>query len=93
MTTIWTSPRYPGDGVREVCLQLGRELGMIRIQQYREGSFRVGSFLPGVCVMFPGDTPKTEPELSSWHTDKAHADAIFDEYLKTAHGRGWVDVH
>lgn len=87
----WTEPKHPGDRVRNVALKRGDELGDVTIQWY-EASVRVGAFLPGVTQCPPGDTPKTEPEFSCWHSieNKDAANRSFDVYLIAAFQDGWT---
>lgn len=95
--TEWTQPKYPGDTVRlhmlsRVDPRFGSELGDIRIQHYG-ATVRVATFLPGVEVCHPGDTPKVEPEFNNWYaaTDIVTADEAFDEYVRCAREGGWKD--
>jgi hypothetical protein len=85
----WTKPAYPGDSVR--CARLERDgvLGDVRIQWYGERSFRVAVFCPGVTVELPGDTPKTEPEVSVWAHAPAEADRLFDFVFERQVREGW----
>lgn len=91
MTTKWKDPAYPGDAVQMQMLQRGDVLGDIRIQQYQPDQFCVATFLPGIPVQLPGDTPKTEPEESSWHTTCLAAVTMFETQLDKAHALGWLD--
>lgn len=93
---LWTEPKYPGDDVR--CLALyhsgRRECGLISIQSYG-WTVRVGSFLPGLITVVPGDTSTTVPERQDYfradnQTDDA--DALFDKYVQEAYADGWQNV-
>lgn len=84
MTDAWLKPQYPGDAVRMRLFVRGDEIGDVRIQDYGQDRYRVGTFLPGMPVFLPGDTPKVEPELSRWVYSKADADAVFDTYAAKA---------
>lgn len=89
---LWTEPRYPGDPVRILELYRGDFLGDIRIQHFGE-SVRVASFLPGVVVVSPGDTPKVEPEKAEWCTSSYRADEVFDKYVQEAYEDHWQNYH
>lgn len=85
---LWTEPQYPGDSVRLRMLRRGDLLGDVRIQHYGE-KVRVATFTPGKCTCFPGDTPKTAPNESSWHVNNFTADEAFDEFVQAAYAAGW----
>jgi hypothetical protein len=91
---LWTEAKYPGDAVRIQLLYRGGhgqpiELGDVRIQKY-ETVARVAAFTPGRCSgVFPGDTPKTEPDKYMHYRFADPADAKFDEYLQEAYQDGW----
>lgn len=89
---LWTEPKYPGDAVRILQLKRGDEIGDVRIQHYGE-KVRVASFLPGVAVCLPGDTPKTEPERSVWCVNNFAADALYDQYVQDAYADFWQNYH
>lgn len=105
----WKKPKYPGDAVRIHMLQrndprFGPEIGDVRIQYYgtRANSepdpsdkVRVATFLPGVVVSNPGDTPKMEPEFNNWYaaSNVATANEAFDEYVRCAREGGWQDYN
>ncbi len=94
----WSIARYPGDPVRMITFEHPetKKIGDVRIQWYGSPNHsminvRVGAFLPGVLIESPGDTPKTEPDLSEWANDKAIADAVFDRYCEQARTMGWKE--
>lgn len=95
LTDSWKAAKYPGDSVREIRLKKGREIGDVRIQDYSETSrqkpcYRVASFLPGNLVESPGDTPKVEPEHSTWENDAGEANIRLHMFLEAAQADGWV---
>lgn len=85
---LWTEPKYPGDTVRVQMLRRGDTYGEVCIQHYGE-KVRVATFTPGNCICLPGDTPKMEPDASSWHVNNFTADAAFDEFIQAAYAAGW----
>lgn len=85
----WTKPAQPGGAVRITYLERAQELGDVRIQQY-DRKYRVAAFLPGVSVFLPGDTPKTEPEVSQWCAFPDFADRAFERLVIQAAGDGWM---
>ncbi len=97
---LWTEAKYPGDVVRNLMLYRrdarGRvELGDICIQDYGN-VLRVGSFLPGLCEVHEGDTPKTVPEKQQ-HYRAANqgdlADGMFDRFVQEAYADGWQNYY
>jgi len=92
--SLWTEPRYPGDAVREVMLHRRGEIGAVCIQHHGGAAHvRVCSFLPGVSMCSPGDTPKTIPEKQTWCTSSFAADELFDKYLGEAYKEFWQNYH
>lgn len=97
---MWTEPKYHGDAVREVLLYRrdarGKiELGDVRIQHYGR-TLRVGSFLPGLCTVMVGDTPKTVPEKQQHYradNQSDFADGQFDAYIQEAYADGWQNYY
>lgn len=81
--------RTPGETIRIVSLSLAGDLGDVRIQWYSDDLFRVATFLPGVYVAFPGDTPKVEPEQCEWCNSIENCAGIFDRYVAEAALIGW----
>lgn len=95
--SLWTEAKYPGDAVRVQLLYRGGhgrpvELGEVCIQKY-DNVVRVGSFLPGVDVTLPGDTPKTIPEKYMHYRYDHPADAQFEAYVQEAYDAGWQNYH
>ncbi len=86
----WGKPDYPGASVKIAYMVRGEEMGDVRIQHYGPNKYRVGSFLPGVSVCLPGDTPKTEPEVCAWFNEPNFADRAFDEHVGAAKRQGWT---
>lgn len=89
---LWIEPKWPGDAVREIMLIRGDEIGSIRIQHYGN-SLLVACYLPGICHVHPGDSPKTEPEESEWCTSSYTADNLFDRYVTLAYNNEWQNYH
>lgn len=85
----WSTPKHPGDAVRITYFERDGELGDVRIQQYAPDKVCVAMFLPGICNVSPGDTPKTEPEESCWPVI-SNADDCFDDYVTRALENGWT---
>lgn len=85
---LWTEPKWPGDSCRELMLVRGDEVGSIRIQHYGN-SLLVACYLPGICHVYPGDTPKMEPDVSEWCTSSYTADLLFDRYVALAYNDLW----
>lgn len=85
----WTIPEYPGASVRALHLRRGAEAGDVRIQYFRQDCYRVATFLPGVHVQLPGDSPKTEPESSQWCDDPSVADGVFNRLVSQAFAARW----
>lgn len=84
-------PAHPGDIIGVVALHRGTDVGVVCAQHY--GSLvRVATFLPGVEIWLPGDTPKTEPEHHQLFPieDRTGAERLFDQYLRDAQDAGWV---
>lgn len=79
---------YPGETMRIAYFERSAEMGDVRIQVY-ETCFRVATFLPGIVVALPGDTPKIEPERSEWHTTRRDADQAYDRFTRDARADGW----
>lgn len=87
----WTKPAFPGDAVRFMSLRRDGEIGDVRIQQYAPDKNRVGTFLPGVLVELPGDSPKMEPDRSQWCNSATVADVVFNEFVRAAFEARWSD--
>lgn len=87
----FSKPQYPGDAVLLQQLTRGEEIGDVRIQQYGQ-KLRVGTFLPGVDVSNPGDSPKTEPERSVWRNTENAARRVFGIYCRGAERDGWSET-
>lgn len=93
-SATWSSPKYPGDAVRlmrfkrRIDTDTDHEIGDVRIQHYG-ANFRVGTFLPGRHIFNEGDTPKVEPERSTWCSTKDSADHVFEGYVAAAIKEGW----
>lgn len=85
-------PEYLGAPIAMIMLRKGADLGDIRIQHYGR-KVRVASFLPGICMSFPGDSPKTDPERDAWHDvdDRVGAEQTFDHYIRDARDAGWTE--
>jgi hypothetical protein len=82
------TPKYPGDAILLLRLAKDRELGDVRIQWY-ETHWHVASFLPGIDVCLPGDTPKVEPERDEWCDSRKDADTHFIRHVIAAFRDGW----
>lgn len=87
----FTKAKYPGDSILIAVFRNGDDIGQIRIQQY-EKNYRVGTFLPGVYICLPGDTPKVEPERHQWCNTPGEAELLFNIYKKFALAHGWVEI-
>lgn len=87
----WRVPRHPGDDLVAQYLRKGGELGFVTIRQYGD-SYEVAAFIPGLLVQLPGDTPKTEPEVSRWHKDQGDAAWAFNDMVLEAVEDGWEKV-
>ena len=90
MTTS-TRFNYPGEGVRVQSMthEAADLFGCVVIQRYAADRFRVGTFLPGVTEIVPGDSPKTEPEQCCWFDDIKWANWAFESYVQDAKRNGW----
>lgn len=101
---VWTTPTYPGDGVRVQLLCTGKpisDVGDVRIMDYYDlanpahpltkHKYYVASFCPGETTCFPGDSPKTAPEHGEWVATAAEADALFDRMVAERKADGWRD--
>jgi hypothetical protein len=84
-------PRYPGDTIAEVPIYRASEQGFVCVHHF-ETFLMVSTFVPGRMIQLPGDTPKTEPELSDTFEveDRTGAEQCFDRYLRDAQDAGWV---
>jgi len=92
MMAIDTKPAlaYPGAPVLLAAFRREDEEGDVRVQQYDDSNFRVGTFLPGVVIDLPGDTAKVEPEISQWVKTLSEAREVFDRYVQQARQAGWL---
>lgn len=85
----FTDPAYPGDAVLRADLVRDNVIGDVRVQWYGDKALRVGSFLPGVVIDLPGDTPKIEPERSEWAATREAAAREYVWQLVRALRDGW----
>lgn len=95
----WSDPKWPGDGVRSVLfrrdvlhLNIVFEIGEVRIQHYGAGCYMVAAYMPGYETSSPGDTPKMNPDKHEWVSTAESADAVFEEYVRSAARDGWTPL-
>lgn len=88
----WTEGAHPGATVRIIYMIRGDEMGDIRVQDYGVGAierYRTGTFLPGSVTGSAGDTPKVEPEVSTWWMSAEAAELRLQHYVVDARAEGW----
>lgn len=93
----WIAGAHPGATVRIIYMIRGavgerQELGDVRVQDYGPGvgvRYRVGTFLPGIMIDNPGDTPKVEPETHTWHENALDAEDHLQRFAGEAVIAGW----
>lgn len=87
----FSEPKYPGDTILCQDFKRGDEYGSVRVQWYNDRSYCVGTFLPGNYVELPGDTPKVEPEKSSFRRGPGQAFAEFKRFCHRALKDDWEE--